>query len=43
MYLYQRFRNIGINQDGVTDVMKLYNQELNIFSKNILKVLHQHL
>lgn len=36
MYLYQRFRNIGINQDGVTDVMKLYNQELNNFSKKYL-------
>lgn len=36
MYLYQRFRNIGINQDGVTAVMKLYNQELNNFSKKYL-------
>lgn len=43
MYLYQRFRNIGIDQDGVTAVMKLYNQELNNFSKNIFKVLHQNL
>lgn len=36
MYLYQRFRNIAINQDGVTAVMKLYNQELNNFSKKYL-------
>lgn len=43
MYLYQRIRNVGINQDKVKDVMKLHNQELNLFAKNIHKVLHQHL
>lgn len=31
MYLYQRIRNVGINQDKVKDVMKLHNQELNLF------------
>lgn len=43
MYLYQRIRNVGINQDKVKDVMKLHNQELNLFAKNIHKVLHQRL